>query len=75
LHDLAGKFYSDRAPEAISDAELNDPRASPILAPDSVIKNLPPAYITTAEADPLHDGVVDYATRLMDNGVEVVLKV
>lgn len=45
--------------------------ASPIHRED--FKDLPPAYIETAEFDPLHDEAVDYANCLIEAGVEVVL--
>jgi acetyl esterase/lipase len=36
-------------------------------------EGLPPTYIETAEFDPLHDEGVNYAAKLKDNNVEVVL--
>ena len=45
--------------------------SSPIKAQS--YKGLPSAYIETAEFDPLHDGGVLYAKRLLDDGIPTVL--
>jgi acetyl esterase/lipase len=47
------------------------PYASPAHRQD--LSGLPPAYVETAEFDPLHDEGVDYARRLTAAGVEVQL--
>ncbi|MDD4512962.1 MAG: alpha/beta hydrolase [Eubacteriales bacterium] len=45
--------------------------SSPIHAPS--LADLPPAYIETAEFDPLRDGGILYAKRLRDEGVSALL--
>ena len=57
---------SDYLPE---DADLADPRISPLRAPD--LAGLPPAIIHTAEFDPVRDEGNAYATRLVAAGVAV----
>ncbi len=47
------------------------PYASPIHA--ETLRNLPSAYIETAEFDPLHDEGENYAARLQSDGVDVIL--
>ena len=49
------------------DGDPEDPRCSPLLAPD--LTGLPPALVVTARIDPLHDDGVAYARRLADAGV------
>lgn len=51
--------------------DRTDPRAAPMLAASHA--GLPPAFIAVAEHDPLRDEGRDYAQRLRDSGVEVVL--
>lgn len=47
------------------------PYASPSIAKD--LANLPPAYISTMEFDPLRDEGIQYALRLLEAGVAVEL--
>jgi acetyl esterase len=50
----------------------NDPRVSPLLAPD--LSGLAPAYIATSVADPLRDEGEVYAAELRAAGVTVALQ-
>ncbi|KAM6987883.1 arylacetamide deacetylase [Tautogolabrus adspersus] len=50
---------------------LADPRASPLLVPDTDLHSLPKAYILTCEYDVLRDDGIMYVTRLRAAGVEV----
>ena len=52
-------------------ADLRNPLAAPILAPDH--SGLPPAFIAVAEHDPLRDDGIAYAEVLEAAGVPVVL--
>lgn len=47
------------------------PYAAPLTATD--LSQLPPAYIWTAEFDPLRDEGIQYATKLMSHGIPVEL--
>ncbi len=49
--------------------DIDDIRASPARA--ASLKDLPPAYVMTAGADPLRDEGNEYATRLKADGVDV----
>ncbi|XP_061829073.1 arylacetamide deacetylase [Nerophis lumbriciformis] len=50
---------------------LADPRASPLLVPDTALHSLPKAYILTCEYDVLRDDGIMYVTRLRTAGVAV----
>ena len=63
--DLANASY------AASDADLDDPRFSPIRA--DVPDGLAPALVFTAGFDPLRDEGEAYAAKLADSGVQVEL--
>lgn len=52
-----------------SKADVDDWRASPARVQD--MKGLPPAYVITAGADPLHDEGVEYKDRLRAADVDV----
>lgn len=50
--------------------ENKTPIAAPMLIPDEEAALLPPAYIVTAEYDPLCDGGAKYASKLTNAGVD-----
>jgi acetyl esterase len=55
-----------------NDEELLHPYVAPILYSD--LRGLPPAFIATAQYDPLRDVGRAYADKLRENGVEVTYK-
>ena len=63
------RWYAQQYLHDSSQAE--DPRASPLLAPD--LAGLPPALVIVAGLDPLVDEGVAYARRLNEAGVEAEL--
>jgi acetyl esterase/lipase len=62
--------YSWRYYLGPTDGEVS-PYASPAIAED--LRDLPPAYVTTMEFDPLRDEGITYALRLLQAGVNVEL--
>ncbi len=52
--------------------EARDPRACPIVAED--FSDLPPAYVMTAEYDPMRDDVEHYGELLRRAGVQVEIR-
>ncbi|MDO8392040.1 MAG: alpha/beta hydrolase [Actinomycetota bacterium] len=55
-----------------SGVPLDDPRVSPLVAPDAALANAAPALVITTGFDPLRDEGEAYAARLAAAGVHVV---
>jgi hormone-sensitive lipase len=53
----------------------SNPYISPIIADDAVLAEFSHTRIIVGSADPLHDDCFRFAERLMNNGVDVQLKV
>jgi acetyl esterase len=53
-----------------SPEDTQNPLAAPLLIPDEITPLLPPAYILTAELDPLCDGGEHFAAKLKNAGIE-----
>jgi len=67
LAELSWRYYLG----VITDADDVPPYAAPARAAD--LSGLPPAYISTAENDPLRDEGITYGLRLLQAGVSVEL--
>ncbi len=65
LSTAAMTWFEQQYLGALDNAE--HPHASPLLAGD--LSRLPPAFVLTAEFDPLHDQGEAYANRLIEAGV------
>jgi acetyl esterase len=69
LTDESMTWFSDHyCPEELR----KDPKASPLLAED--LSGFPPTYLVTAGFDPLRDEGEEFARRLEEAGVQVVLR-
>ncbi|KAL6109805.1 lipe [Pungitius sinensis] len=56
-----------------SSAVVKDPFCSPLLAPDSMLKGLPPVHLVACALDPMLDDSVMFAKRLRSVGQPVTL--
>lgn len=54
---------------------IHDPRVSPGLAEDELLRQFPPTELVVGALDPLLDDSVDFYTRLSHLGVESSLKI
>ena len=66
------RYYWDSVLGPTNSGNWTDKYIIPLLEHD--FRNLPPAFITAAAHDPLHDEAVIYARRLRDAGVPVALR-
>jgi len=53
--------------------DVQNLKASPMLASDDVLKQMPPALVVTAQFDPLRDEGEAYGKRLVENGVNTTI--
>jgi len=78
LANADGYYLTRRTMQWFADQYVPDPaqraaaHVSPLRAPD--LRGLPPAFVATAEHDPLCDEGEAYAARLREAGVEVELR-
>ncbi|CAK7225969.1 hypothetical protein SBRCBS47491_006068 [Sporothrix bragantina] len=66
----AVSMFSEYAPNK---ADWTNPLVSPLLAPDEMLRKLPPTFIDACSEDPLYDGGAAYGKRLEEVGVPVKL--
>ncbi|WP_158555785.1 alpha/beta hydrolase [Peribacillus glennii] len=64
------KWFQEQYLNSLEDT--HSPLAAPMIIPDSETGLMPPAYIMTAEYDPLCDGGEMYAKKLQKAGVETM---
>ncbi len=57
-----------------SGVSTDDPRVSPLRARDDVVAGVAPAFVITAEYDPLRDEGEAYAERMRSLGVDVTMR-